>query len=117
VANVRCPMCGKANPADLDECRFCGARLKPLIASTPVDSQPIKPGEEPVKRDTTEFEKAKPGKQVPIRPGEAPTKKNTAELEGALPAWLRSLREGKSPAEGEPSDEGQAAVSPETPTF
>ena len=28
---IRCPMCGASNPADQEECRECGARLKPLI--------------------------------------------------------------------------------------
>lgn len=27
---IRCPMCGKPNPAELDVCQFCQARLKPL---------------------------------------------------------------------------------------
>ncbi len=27
---VRCPMCGKPNPADAEVCRYCHARLKPL---------------------------------------------------------------------------------------
>lgn len=31
MAEVRCPMCGKLNPAELEECQFCHARLKPLI--------------------------------------------------------------------------------------
>jgi hypothetical protein len=30
MADSRCPMCGKPNPADANACRFCGARLKPL---------------------------------------------------------------------------------------
>jgi hypothetical protein len=28
---IRCPMCGKPNPADLEECQHCQARLKPLM--------------------------------------------------------------------------------------
>jgi hypothetical protein len=28
---IRCPMCGKPNPADLEICQFCQARLKPLM--------------------------------------------------------------------------------------
>ena len=101
MANVRCPMCGKFNPEELEECQYCGARLKPVAPSTLADSQPLRLGEEPVKSDTSEFDKSKPSGDAPIRPGEAPTKKNTGELERALPAWLRSLREGKRPAEGE----------------
>ena len=98
---MRCPKCGKSNPEQLEECQFCGARLKPVIASLSEDSQTIKPGEEPVKRNTSELEKVNLSRGAPIRPGEAPTYKNTADLEQALPSWLRTLREGKSPAAGE----------------
>lgn len=35
MADVRCPMCGKATPADLDECQHCQARLRPIWESTP----------------------------------------------------------------------------------
>jgi hypothetical protein len=34
MAELRCQMCGKLNPEHLNECKFCGARLKPLIASS-----------------------------------------------------------------------------------
>lgn len=30
--DIRCPMCGKLNPADNDVCQFCEARLKPLTS-------------------------------------------------------------------------------------
>jgi hypothetical protein len=30
MADVRCPMCGKSNPAELEVCQYCQARLKPL---------------------------------------------------------------------------------------
>ena len=28
MAMVRCPLCGRPNPADVDSCRYCGTRLK-----------------------------------------------------------------------------------------
>ena len=121
MADVHCPMCGKLNPPELDECQFCGARIKPLLASTPVDSKPIQAGEQPVKSEPSEFEKAKSAKTGSIHPGEVPTKKNTAELEKALPSWLRSLREGKNSAENESqagtsSDVNLPATSDATPS-
>ncbi len=121
MPDLLCPVCGKPNPEELEECRFCGAHIQPIPASTPVDSQPIKPGEVPTKRDTSEFEKVALPRQGPIHPGEVPTKKNTAELERALPSWLRSLRDGKRPASGEhlaePSaDKSVPAVPPALPT-
>ena len=111
MADVRCPMCGKPNPEQLEECQFCGARLKPVIAPPPADSESIKPGQEPVKRNTSELEKVNLTRGAPIRPGEAPTRKNTAELERALPSWLRSLREGNRPEAGEPMAEPTADAS------
>jgi hypothetical protein len=111
MADVHCPMCGKPNPEDLDECQFCGARLKPVLGPISDDSQTIKPAGEPTKRKTSELEKINLSRGAPIRPGEAPTKKNTAELERALPAWLRNLREGKRPAAGESTEEPTAPES------
>ena len=35
---VRCPMCGKSNPAEAEVCLYCEARLKPLFIS-PADSE------------------------------------------------------------------------------
>ncbi|MCU0484710.1 MAG: hypothetical protein MUC85_01240 [Anaerolineales bacterium] len=35
---VRCPMCGKSNPAEAEVCLYCEARLKPLVIS-PADSE------------------------------------------------------------------------------
>lgn len=40
MAEVRCPMCGKPNPAELEECQFCGARLKPLVAPPSQEESP-----------------------------------------------------------------------------
>ncbi len=48
MADTRCPMCGKPNPADATACRFCGARLKPVQygASTPPAAPPSAGGED-----------------------------------------------------------------------
>ena len=120
MADVFCPVCGKANPADLEECQFCGSRLKPTGGTTEHNSRTLKPGDQPTKRETAEFDKTKFPDENPIRPGDLPTKKNTADLERALPSWLRTLREGKRPASGEslaePSaDEGLPPAPPVTP--
>jgi hypothetical protein len=112
MADVPCPMCGKPNPDELEECQFCGARLKPVLASPTPNSGTIKPGQEPVKRKTSELEKINLDRGVSIRPGDVPTKKNTADLERALPAWLRSLREGNRPAVGESMAEPSAEDNP-----
>ena len=94
MADLRCPMCGKPNSDKLEKCAFCGARLKPLLASSPDNRPPIHPGEEPVKRTTSEIKRgAAPfGEPEAIQAGDVPTRKNTAELERTLPSWLRDLR-------------------------
>ncbi|MBN2084561.1 MAG: hypothetical protein JW748_05000 [Anaerolineales bacterium] len=42
MADTRCPMCGKPNPAEANACRYCGARLKPMQpgAATPPAAPP-----------------------------------------------------------------------------
>jgi hypothetical protein len=117
MADVRCPMCGKPNPDDQDVCQFCGARLKPLLASSPDNVPPIKVGEGPVGQGTPESEKTQAASNETIQLGEAPTKKNTAELERALPSWLRTLREGEdNPAqETAPEQDMQLGSIPANP--
>lgn len=39
MAEVRCPMCSKANPEDADVCEFCGARLTPLVGGASEEAQ------------------------------------------------------------------------------
>ena len=46
MADARCPMCGKANPADLKECQYCHARLKPIWDSASNIDQPGPSGDQ-----------------------------------------------------------------------
>ena len=39
MAEIRCPMCGKPNPDDLEVCQFCHARLKPMRPTSPQDER------------------------------------------------------------------------------
>jgi len=68
MATIKCPACGEANPAELEFCRNCQARLQ--------------------QSETGNLRKA----GGPIQPGQAPTKKSTADLEPILPQWLRDAR-------------------------
>jgi hypothetical protein len=43
MADVRCPMCGKPNPPETVICEFCQARLEPLIAPSPSDTDDLSP--------------------------------------------------------------------------
>jgi hypothetical protein len=108
MADLRCPMCGKPNPEELAVCKFCSARLKPLVAPSPDDRPPIHPGEEPVRRTTSEMKRGTSpfGTAESIQAGDVPTRKNTSELERALPSWLRDLR-GQEGQPAQPfADEG-----------
>lgn len=40
MAEVRCMMCGKPNPAEAEVCEHCQARLKPMEASPPESASP-----------------------------------------------------------------------------
>ena len=39
MADVRCPMCSKPNPAEAEACAYCGARIKPLIIRPTEEAQ------------------------------------------------------------------------------
>jgi hypothetical protein len=84
MADINCPMCGKANPPDRDVCQYCEARLKPL---------------------TDELSRSQP----PIRPGEEPTEMDTGQLESVLPQWLRDIRQQAR----ESADEEEAEQPPQ----
>ena len=91
MAEIKCPMCGKPNPEELDVCQFCEARLKPL---------------------TDELSRSQP----PIPPGEKPTEMDTSELEPVLPQWLREVRQqarDSSEEEPEQAPVEEEAVQPE----
>jgi hypothetical protein len=73
MSDVRCPMCGKSNPPDLEVCQFCEARLKPLIGS---------PAEE---ESFTDFQRSEPVDEHLIPDGPADSGTNLTD-------WLKSLR-------------------------
>lgn len=72
MPEIRCPMCSKLNPEELEVCQFCQARLKPLRLS---------PAQGEESDQMSEVKK-------PQLPG---------EFEKQAPEWLQSLRE---PSEG-----------------
>lgn len=89
MAEINCPLCGKANPDDFDVCQYCQARLKPLIAPDYVE-------ENSLHQDET-------GAEEPTSPAAA-----------EIPEWLQELRQEEDSLELEPersSDELAADIS------
>ncbi len=128
---VRCPMCGKPNPADAEVCRYCHARLKPL-----------RPGEAPQPLGTAELQKDLPDWMRQIQE-DAPSEDEAQDIlqalreeseavlpetpatededlwaamgdeEEELPDWLKSL--GEEPAGASPAASAEAAPEPTEP--
>ncbi|MCJ7435984.1 MAG: hypothetical protein MUO77_21090 [Anaerolineales bacterium] len=92
MAAIECPACGEVNPADLEFCRNCQARLQ--------------------QSETGNLRKA----GGPIQPGQVPTKKATADLEPILPQWLRDARnEARDGAKAEAEQIAQNMQQPAMP--
>lgn len=91
---VRCPMCGKLNPEELDTCQYCQARLKPLnISSAPEEDAEITSSSASFNETPSQ---KKPPDQTPALP------------EWLQPDWLQSLRQGSGTDElGEIEPEDQ----------
>ncbi len=114
MPDVRCPMCSKPNPAEADVCKFCGARLKPLIAGEGGPARPATPPAEEglpdwldrirseVAREEPEAREAAPQAAEPdwlqrLRPAEAGEERAP---EGEMPEWLAEAEE-QAPSEPE----------------
>lgn len=85
MSEIRCPMCGKLNPAELEVCQFCEARLKPLKVPPAPD------------------ESAQTGQEQ-----NHSYRENEAESEAEPTNWLSGLREDEVSREGEPQEESQS---------
>ncbi len=88
---VRCPMCGKPNPADREVCQYCQARLKPLRRP---------PSEEDAWGNATS-----PGGSSSPDPGdEALPWGEDAAQEEDLASWLRDLAGEEAPEMAEDTE-------------
>ena len=82
---MRCPMCGKQNPAEAEKCQFCGARLRPVNSPSPA----VPPS-------------ASTPKEPSAAPPPAPRKEGQDDMD-----WLRSLSSPDSQAPGGPEPSGE----------
>jgi hypothetical protein len=112
---LRCPMCGKPNPADRDVCQYCQARLKPLQAPPPEESLP--PSESQV--DQPDWLNS----MRPMDTEDSFTDDLSSENydeRGELPDWLSNLRGGSETsdapqdAEDEPAEAYSASETPQS---
>ena len=83
MSEIRCPMCGKSNPADAVICQFCQARLKPIWFDSSVGAGPT----EVFSQGSTESadwvgSQTQKDDDKGIEPGE----------DSDIPDWLRGLR-------------------------
>jgi hypothetical protein len=94
MANViKCPACGENNLSDQEFCQYCQTRLQPLTGNLK-------------------------GADAPLKPGQNPTKKNTGELEPILPQWLREARSSaRQTTEETPTQATQPPQAPPRPCF
>lgn len=93
MAEIRCPMCGKPNPPDLEVCQYCGARLVPLISETPPQEQPGTPPEESIPEEAL------------IHPKEG------------TPDWLSDLRQEGGEEDSSAGVQEEESELPQQPSF
>ena len=108
---IRCPMCGRNNPSDLDVCQYCQARLKPLIAGESQEEglpewlSSLRQGDHPSYPQETDEE-------VPswLQPDESEEPEFEQPDKGAVSDWLTSLRStGTDSTDGSQDEESAAA--------
>lgn len=93
MTDIICPLCGKPNPSDLDECQYCQAPLKASgFLASPEDSEGL--GQPPTSSGKVEEEKA-----------DVTEADQSSSLEQAIPDWLKQteasfLGEPKAEPEG-----------------
>jgi len=117
VEEIRCPMCGKPNPGEAEECVHCGARLKPLEAGGNsedaedwLDRMREKAEAQPTDSDSGEAAPSESESELDFDRLRA-----DAELPGQadeqVPEWLQRIREKQAEepkdisASGEPAPE------------
>jgi hypothetical protein len=118
MAEIICPLCGKPNPPDLDECQYCQAPLKSGGFIAPPEGE-----DELTKLMTTSSKNEEPGSK-------ATEPASSSNIEDAIPDWLKEteasfLNQSESlPPEEKPEDFGTDELSeqidslissPETP--
>ncbi len=109
MEEIRCPMCGKPNPAEEEICQYCEARLKPLIVSPFSEDIDGADAEMPVwLRDELDDKTESLGKAA-TPPEESSTPQEADDEDD----WLNQLRPQDSDAEFAPAETDEPS-SPKT---
>ena len=104
MTDIICPLCGKPNPPDLDECKYCQAPLKTGGFIAPPEG-----GDELVKPISPSGESGEAGEQA-TAPGTPPN------LEQSVPDWLKQTEASfldqseTTPSEGRPEQPGHDQI-------
>ncbi len=116
MSEVRCPMCGKENPSELDVCQYCEARLKPLIVPSESETEDLKKGE-PVRSVTDWLDSLSDEDEGETSPGSSEGQEDAGELQSTPQNggddWLSSLRNEGDVDEGETDEADDEAEWPE----
>jgi hypothetical protein len=96
MTDIICPLCGKPNPPDLDECQYCQAPLKTggFLASTEGEAEYVPPLSEKVEKPADHTSESE----------------SIAKLEQAVPDWLKETEASfLEPSESTPEESDQIA--------
>ena len=97
MADVRCPMCGKTNPAEAEKCQFCQARLKPMGAGPSSDAAapgPVQPDSQPSgDADETDWLRGLLGSDSSPEPANESDGQLQQEAEEDDADWLERIRQ------------------------
>ncbi len=100
MTDIICPLCGKPNPPDRDECQFCQAPLKASGFLAPTEGSD-QPGQFFGSLGT------------PSAADSTPPPEPNSSLEDAIPDWLKNMEAGfASGAEAEPENEEPLKIEP-----
>jgi hypothetical protein len=86
-----CPMCGKTNPADIEICKFCGARLVSISPTSP--DTPSQSSEDDVERWIRRLRGDNPPESAAKSPNLPPAQPEPEESDQQTPEWLSRIRE------------------------
>ena len=98
MADIKCPMCGKSNPADAEVCKYCQARLKPVAPPNQKQGPAPVSGSGPAPasssgRDDADWLRNLAARANPPSPVDPAESAPEADPAGEEPDWLARIRQ------------------------